>query len=108
MVPFNFALSNIHTSRAGVPQVILPQWTDCYDYAQRVELLGIGRLGNRKAKPQWSAQELSKELLSVLIGAHSVSIRQRTAEFAKLCDKNGSGAFVAARTILQECYRTEN
>ncbi|PHH58385.1 hypothetical protein CDD80_2410 [Ophiocordyceps camponoti-rufipedis] len=38
----------------GVPQVVLPQWTDTYDYAERVELLGIGRLGNRSTMPRWT------------------------------------------------------
>ncbi|KAF4499123.1 UDP-glycosyltransferase 84B2 [Fusarium agapanthi] len=28
---------------SGIPQALLPAWTDCYDFANRVELLGIGR-----------------------------------------------------------------
>jgi hypothetical protein len=27
--------------KAGIPQVLLPAWYDCYDYATRVEYLGI-------------------------------------------------------------------
>ncbi|CAG8072578.1 unnamed protein product [Penicillium salamii] len=89
--------------RAGVPQVILPQWIDCYDYAERVEMLGIGRVGNRKAKPQWTARELSKELLRVLQGESALFMRQRANDLATLCDKNGIGAMVAAQTLLGEC-----
>ncbi|CAG7992048.1 unnamed protein product [Penicillium olsonii] len=89
--------------RTGVPQVILPQWIDCYDYAERVEMLGIGRVGNRKAKPQWTARELSKELLRVLQGQSAISMRQRASDLASMCDKNGIGAVVAAQTLLGEC-----
>lgn len=86
-----------------MPQVILPQWIDCYDYAERVEMLGIGRVGNRKAKPQWTARELSKELLRVLQGESALFMRQRANDLATLCDKNGIGAMVAAQTLLGEC-----
>lgn len=88
---------------AGVPQVVLPQWTDCYDYAQRVEMLGIGRLGSRTAKPQWSAQELAREILYVLLGEKSSAIKQKCTELASLCKSNGNGAVATARIILAEC-----
>ncbi|GIK02013.1 hypothetical protein Aspvir_006056 [Aspergillus viridinutans] len=92
--------------KAGVPQVVLPQWTDCYDYAQRVELLGIGRLGSRKAKPHWSADELSKALLDVLISESSAAIKDKAIGLANLCDEKGNGADVAARVLLDECRNT--
>ena len=41
------------------------------DYAQRVEMLGIGRIGNKKCKPQWEAEELSQVLLGVAFGKES-------------------------------------
>ncbi|RYP63533.1 hypothetical protein DL771_009229 [Monosporascus sp. 5C6A] len=88
---------------AGVPHVILPQWTDCYDYAQRVELLGIGRLGNRTTKPQWSLKELSRELREVLLGRSSETMRQKAKDLANVCRARGNGAENAARIILHEC-----
>ncbi|KAK3172949.1 hypothetical protein OEA41_006275 [Lepraria neglecta] len=88
---------------AGVRQVVLPQWTDCYDYAQRVEMLGIGRWGSRTTKPQWSAQELARELLDVLLGERSDAMKQKARELAELCQKSGSGAVTAARILLAEC-----
>ncbi|PNY25518.1 Uncharacterized protein TCAP_04541 [Tolypocladium capitatum] len=89
---------------AGIPQVVLPQWTDCYDYAQRVEMLGIGRLGNRKAKPKWTAQELSRELSEVLLGKDSEAMKRKAMELADVCRRNGSGAANAARILLAESY----
>lgn len=35
----------------GVPQVVLPMWVDLYDYAVRVEYLGVGVWGSRDAAP---------------------------------------------------------
>jgi hypothetical protein len=66
-------------------------------------MLGIGRVGNRKAKPQWSARELSKQLLKVLCGESAISMRRKARDLASLCDKNGIGAIVAAQTLLGEC-----
>lgn len=59
---------------AGIPQVLLPAWTDCYDFANRVELLGIGRWGNKKVKPRWTEDELSEAILATLFGPESLNI----------------------------------
>lgn len=66
-------------------------------------MLGIGRVGNRIAKPKWSAGELSQQLLHVLHGENAVEIRRNARELAHLCDKNGVGAMVAAQMLLGEC-----
>ncbi|KAK3386193.1 hypothetical protein B0H63DRAFT_544825 [Podospora didyma] len=88
---------------AGVPQVVLPQWIDCYLYAERVEYLGMGRVGNRKAKPLWTAEELATAILDVLFGKDSEAIRQKARELAEICKRNGNGAENAARILLAEC-----
>ncbi|KAJ4011013.1 hypothetical protein NW752_007449 [Fusarium irregulare] len=67
---------------AGIPQVLLPAWTDCYDFANRVELLGIGRWGNKKAKPRWTEDELSEAILATLFGPESVEIQKTAKEVA--------------------------
>ncbi|RFU78580.1 diacylglycerol o-acyltransferase [Trichoderma arundinaceum] len=87
----------------GTPQVALPAWTDCYDYAQRVELLGVGRWGSRTAKPRWSSQELSREMLEVLAGEKSDAMKKKAALLKQVCEYNGSGADRAALAILEEC-----
>ncbi|RKU40519.1 hypothetical protein DL546_002153 [Coniochaeta pulveracea] len=88
---------------AGVPQVVLPQWTDCYDYAQRVEMLGIGRLGNRTAKPLWTKKELGDVLSEVLLGKSSESIQRKASALAAVVKAKGNGAANAARLLLEEC-----
>ncbi|PHH88863.1 hypothetical protein CDD83_6953 [Cordyceps sp. RAO-2017] len=88
---------------AGVPQVVLPQWIDTYDFAHRIELLGIGRLGNRTTKPQIIAPDLARELLDILQGDSAEEIRKRANAFAKVCKAGGEGAKNAAALILAEC-----
>ncbi|KAJ5726863.1 family 1 glycosyltransferase [Penicillium malachiteum] len=91
---------------AGIPQIVLPQWADCFDYAQRVELLGIGRLGSRTAKPLWTAPELSKAVLDVLVGEKSKEMKENATALAKAVEEKGSGAVNAARIILDEVMST--
>ncbi|KAJ5701168.1 hypothetical protein N7488_008716 [Penicillium malachiteum] len=87
---------------AGIPQIVLPQWADCFDYAQRVELLGIGRLGSKTAKPLWTAPELSKAVLDVLVGEKSKEMKENAMTLAKNVEEKGPGAVNAARIILDE------
>ncbi|WVW78290.1 hypothetical protein I302_100244 [Kwoniella bestiolae CBS 10118] len=51
---------------AGVPQVILPAWADCYDFTARLKYFGIGAWGNPTASPGCSEPELTKALLQVV------------------------------------------
>ncbi|KAJ6114545.1 hypothetical protein N7486_000323 [Penicillium sp. IBT 16267x] len=60
------ANSYFEACKAGTPQVILPQWLDTYDCATRVEWLGIGVHGSRKAAPRIDAVEFSHALETVL------------------------------------------
>ncbi|KAL6856569.1 glycosyltransferase family 1 protein [Trichoderma novae-zelandiae] len=87
----------------GIPQVVLPAWADNYDYAQRVELLGVGRCGNTTTKPRWASGELSRELLEVLVGERAAAIKEKAAHLQEVCRMHGSGADNAAMAILQEC-----
>lgn len=84
--------------------MVLPQWTDCYDYAQRVEMLGIGRLGSRRAKPLWTAEELGNVLSDVLFGKNSESIREKAEALAVVCKARGDGAANAAQLLLETCF----
>ncbi|KAH7141968.1 hypothetical protein EDB81DRAFT_948234 [Dactylonectria macrodidyma] len=67
----------------GVPQVVLPAWADCYDFANRAELLGIGRWANKKAKPRWKRDELAAALVEVILGPSSERIRARAEELSQ-------------------------
>ncbi|KAF4439570.1 UDP-glycosyltransferase 84B2 [Fusarium austroafricanum] len=67
---------------SGVPQALLPAWTDCYDFANRAELLGIGRWANKMAKPRWTEDELTDALVDILFGPNSEHILKAAKELA--------------------------
>ena len=52
---------------AGVPQVLVPGWIDCYDFGNRVELNGVGVWANKGAAPRWERVELGDALKRVLL-----------------------------------------
>ncbi|KAK6211999.1 hypothetical protein LQW54_005527 [Pestalotiopsis sp. IQ-011] len=85
---------------AGVPQVLLAPWADCYDFANRAELLGIGVWGNKQARPRWKRGELASALLGVVLGPDAEKTRVRAAELAGKYPEN-SGRDRAAREILK-------
>lgn len=85
-----------------MPQVVLPQWIDCYDYAQRVEYLGVGRIGNRTSRPLWEAEELAGAIGEVLVGTQSDAIKEKAMELSRLCKRNGDGALKVVDFVTQE------
>ncbi|KAF5698761.1 glycosyltransferase family 1 [Fusarium mundagurra] len=85
---------------AGVPQVVLPAWADCYDFANRAELLGIGRWGNKSAKPRWRKKELCEALVGAILGPEAEKIRLRAQELAERYPE-GSGRRRAAEVLLE-------
>ncbi|RCI11516.1 hypothetical protein L249_7712 [Ophiocordyceps polyrhachis-furcata BCC 54312] len=87
---------------AGVPQIILPVWTDCHDNAIVVEMLGVGRHGSKATKPKWTAPELSSQLLAVLDGEPAEEMRRKAKELSTLCASRGDGAEHAARILLED------
>jgi UDP:flavonoid glycosyltransferase YjiC (YdhE family) len=84
-------------ARAGVPQVILPQWFDTYDCPVRVEWLGIGLHGSRNVAPKINGLELSLALLRVL---KDKEIQRRARAIGDLC-KTTEGRVVAHDQIVQ-------
>jgi UDP:flavonoid glycosyltransferase YjiC (YdhE family) len=87
-------------SSAGVPQVLLPPWADCYDFANRAELLGIGVWGNKLARPRWKREELASALVNVILGPDAEKTRTRAAELACRYPEN-TGRDKAAEEILK-------
>ncbi|KAF4943870.1 hypothetical protein FGADI_13106 [Fusarium gaditjirri] len=85
---------------AGVPQVVLPAWADCYDFANRAELLGIDRWGNKGAKPRWQKKELCEALVGAILGLEAEKIRLRAQELAEKYPE-GSGRRRAAEVLLE-------
>lgn len=86
---------------AGIPQVILPVWGDTYDFAKRVEFLGIGKFGSPKHAPKVSVKELGQKLSQVGFGPKAGQYKQKAKEFAELCAKDGGGRRIAANKILE-------
>ena len=80
----------------------LPPWADCYDFAYRGEMLGIGRWGSRKNAPEWAADELGPVLADVVLGPGAETRRARAKELALMCAQKGEGRIVAARELLKD------
>ncbi|WVQ85731.1 hypothetical protein IAT38_007898 [Cryptococcus sp. DSM 104549] len=92
----------------GTPQIILPAWFDCYDFAARVEYLGNGVWGNKRSAPGVATDELVSAFLKV-IGSSAdspaaVRIRDRAQELGRLVTRDGTreGRDVAVDVIWGE------
>jgi UDP:flavonoid glycosyltransferase YjiC (YdhE family) len=87
---------------AGVPQVVLPVWIDCFDFANRAEMLGIGLWGNKSTVPKNSASELGPAMIEVLLGSRSNVMRNQARDLAEVCRREGEGRVIAARAVMQQ------
>jgi len=67
---------------AGVTQIVLPVWIDTYDFATRVEFLGVGVWGSRKAAPRVQAEELGLALLKVVDSDKSADMTEKAKVIA--------------------------
>jgi UDP:flavonoid glycosyltransferase YjiC (YdhE family) len=86
----------------------LPAWYDTYDFAQRVEMLGIGIYGSRSVTPKVDAVELSRALITITSPKNAAGklIRERARELGKVMQKYG-GRKLAAEKILELTERNE-
>ncbi|KAK3329843.1 glycosyltransferase family 1 protein [Apodospora peruviana] len=97
------ANSFLEAVTAGLPQIVLPVWIDCFDYANRAEVLEIGRWGNRTARPRCVATELGPVLVGVIFGPGAAKYKENAEALARLCGRDlEPGRIKAARTILAE------
>ena len=53
--------------RSGTPQILLPAWFDCYEFATRIEWLGSGIWGNRGHAPGIDADQFGDALERALV-----------------------------------------
>jgi UDP:flavonoid glycosyltransferase YjiC (YdhE family) len=83
--------------RTGIPQVLLPAWYDCYDYATRVEYLGIGIYGNKKVAPNVEKEEFANAVLRVIGEKKGVETQfsVKAKELGVVCRKSGGRKKVA-------------
>ncbi|RDW90469.1 glycosyltransferase family 1 protein [Aspergillus mulundensis] len=100
MVHHGGANSYNEAARAGVPQIVLPVWFDTYDFAARVEYLGIGVWGSKTSAPAVNVPELGKAFLTVLHSEDCTTIRDNAKAIAS---KLGSseGRVVACEKIIE-------
>ncbi|KAJ8068866.1 hypothetical protein OCU04_002550 [Sclerotinia nivalis] len=85
----------------GIPQVVLPMWIDLYDFAVRVEYLGVGVWGSRSAAPYWKAEELSSAFLKLVGDSdEAVSMRKRALELSRPY-KEKPGRITAAHELAK-------
>lgn len=85
---------------AGVPQVVVPGWIDCYDFANRVELLGVGLRANKTTAPRWTRAELGEALKEVVLGARAATFRKTATRLAERHPEH-AGRTKAARLLLE-------
>ncbi|RAO66850.1 uncharacterized protein BHQ10_002862 [Talaromyces amestolkiae] len=98
---YNEALS------AGVPQIVIPMWTDLYNYAQRVESIGVGIYATRGTAPEWTVKGISDAFLQVIDGGpKSSGIRARAKYLGDVARKN-PGKYAAAN-LIASLARTNN
>jgi UDP:flavonoid glycosyltransferase YjiC (YdhE family) len=84
-----------------VPQIVLPCWLDTFEFANRVEYLGIGIYGSRTSAPRVEAGELSRALMRVLGGGEEgVRMKRKAAELGEVSGRVG-GRVKAAEKIVE-------
>ena len=87
---------------AGIPQVVLPLWYDCYDFAARIEYLGIGIRANHKNPPHIDAEEFGIALGLILDEQSEKGrlIRERAEALGKVCQL-ADGRVTACKRIVE-------
>jgi UDP:flavonoid glycosyltransferase YjiC (YdhE family) len=70
-----------------------------YDYATRVEYLGIGIWGNKLGAPDWTAEELREAFLAVLDNSSRAQKIRKSAEELGSNFDGRSGSACAAREL---------
>jgi hypothetical protein len=85
---------------AGIPQVSLPLWYDCYNLASLAQYVGVGIWADEDAAPDWHPEALKRDFLRALVGDESVALRKRAAELGEKARAYGgrhkAAAFVAS------------
>ncbi|TFK33934.1 hypothetical protein BDQ12DRAFT_738513 [Crucibulum laeve] len=83
----------------GTPQIILPRWYDLYDYAQRVEYLGIGIYASKNAAPGVEAAAFATALIDIITPDNKYLPKAKA--LANICEEKCGGREMAARRLLE-------
>lgn len=81
-------------------QIILPVWYDTYDFATRIEYLGIGIWASKTTAPAISTPELGEAFLRILHSEEGTIMREKVRTLAA---KLGSseGRVVACEKLIE-------
>ena len=93
----------------GIPQIVLPAWYDTYQYAARVEYLGIGIYGNRKVAPSVEAEEFGQALSTILLDKKDGKAQNYRVQAEKLgvISRKAGGRKRACEAILEICGKVK-
>ncbi|KAK6062353.1 UDP-glucoronosyl and UDP-glucosyl transferase [Seiridium cupressi] len=97
--------SNADKIRSGVPQVTIPLWQDIFEFARRVEHLGIDRAGAQKSKDWFDAEELGSRLREVILEPRAEEFQMKARHLAQICDAEQARVAVAEEILrkLHSC-----
>ena len=82
----------------GLPQLIIPQWLDCFDYAVSVEQLGLG-LQTTNLGPELDDKEIAAKVITLLQRRETIA---DTVKIWQAKAKTTGGAELAARIIIEQ------
>ena len=98
---FRLHLTPLLHYSAGLPQIILAQWFDLYDMADRIEYSGIGIYGNKEVAPDIEAKEFGSAISRLVRrGEESKGFRTRAKAVGEACRKAG-GKRTAVDKLLE-------
>lgn len=79
---------------------MLPVWYDTYDFANRVEYLGIGLWASKITAPHIDADDFSRAVMAVVDkGEAGLRRRVRARELGEVCQKAGGRERACAKII---------
>lgn len=85
---------------AGLPQVILPAWLDCFDFGNRAEMNGYGIRANKTAAPRWNRHEFGGALKEVIVSKRAATFKAKAKRLAS-SHSAAAGRDKAAKVILE-------
>uniref|UniRef100_A0A8H7N409 UDP-glycosyltransferases domain-containing protein n=1 Tax=Bionectria ochroleuca TaxID=29856 RepID=A0A8H7N409_BIOOC len=86
----------------GVPQVILPLWSDLYNFAALSETIGVGVWACRDTSPDWTAKGIRDAILKVVDGGEtSILMKQKAKELGDRIMAGDRGRDISARVIAK-------
>ncbi|KAI4864930.1 hypothetical protein F4820DRAFT_470071 [Hypoxylon rubiginosum] len=81
---------------AGVPQLVLPQWFDLYNFAQLVQDIGVGVWGCPETSPDWTIKCLEGALLRVVKDKSGQEMKENARHLEHMAQNSPGPQFAAS------------